>query len=221
MDLKPYTAKPLSAFGKERFTMNGHDLSDLFSLIEAKDFTATYDDLTQRKPSLKAAYNRLTKAYKRNPVAKSVLDRFAGLSDNVYIINVSELESHMNSVEKARPQIIEFLKSLADWKWGAFVTGRKGHQSRFESKLGLKNIGQLAGGSPDEEDTEPGTEDIPSTNSVSRTDEVAASTATVPQILKHRFLLRPDYAINLDLPLNMTNAEAIRFAEFIKSLPFN
>ena len=33
-------------------------------------------------------------------------------------------------------------------------------------------------------------------------------------------LLRPDYAVNIDLPCNLKNAEANRFAEFIKSLPF-
>lgn len=201
--------------------MHDHDLSGLFSLLEAKDFTETYDELTQRKPWLKAAYTKLTRGYKQNAIAKSVLDRFASLNENVYSINVTELESHVSSVEKARPQIIEFLKSLAAGKWGTFVTGRRGHDSRFESRLSLKKIGRLAGGYPDEEDTEPDTGDLPSTNGVSWADEVAAGTSAVPKILKHRFLLRPDYAINIDLPVNMTNAEATRFAEFIKSLPFN
>jgi len=201
--------------------MHDNDLSNLFSLLEERDFTEAYDELTQRKPWLKSAYNKLTRVYKRNAVAKSVLDRFATLSENVHSMNVDDLESHVNSVEKARPQIIEFLKSLAAGKWGTFVTGRKGHVSRFESKLSLKKIGQLAGGYPEEEDTEQSTEDFPSTNLVPRADEVATSASPVPQILKHRFLLRPDYAINIDLPANMTSAEANRFAEFVKSLPFN
>jgi hypothetical protein len=201
-----------------------NDLEELFSLLDAKDFRAAYDELTQRKHWLKTAYNKLTNEYKRDQVGRAVLDRFAILAENSHSISVTTLESYMRALGSPRGQIIKFLKLLEELRWGVFKTGRRGGISRFESHLSLKKIGQLAGYRPDaeidpiqDEGSESAADDFQSTNGVSRSDEMPASS---PQLLKHRFLLRPDYAINIDLPVNLTNAEADRFADFIKSVPF-
>jgi hypothetical protein len=38
--------------------------------------------------------------------------------------------------------------------------------------------------------------------------------------ISHRFVLRPDFRVDVDLPADMTQAEARRLAAFITSLPF-
>ena len=203
---------------------------ELFLLLNANDFRMTYETITHEKEFLKTAYKRLTRIYKQNQHAKAVLDRFANLDEHLHLVHVTELEDKIKigPADKPRGPIVQFLKQLAQWKWGAFTIGRRGHDSRFSSTYSLKKIGSLAGYYPHadilpyhEEDTDFDTGDAQIANGESESHEQSLIVPPSPQNLRHRFLLRPDFPIELGLPVNLTNAEASRFADFIKSLPFN
>jgi len=208
--------------------MPANDYGELFSLLDAKDFTAAYDELTQRKPAYKDVYQRLSAAYKRDRAVRAVLDHFATLGESSYSIDVTPLETEVRFTDKPRGEIIRVLKEvLAASHWGDFVNGRRGRDSRFESINSLKKMGQLASYQPtvgivpiQDEDMQSHLKSNQIPNGVLPSSNATVSPSATGQILKHRFLLRPDYAINIDLPCNLTNAEANRFAEFIKSLPF-
>lgn len=160
---------------------------------------------------------------------RAVLDHFATLGESRYSIDVTPLEAEVTFTDKPRGEIIRVLKEvLAASHWGDFITGRRGRDSRFESINSLKKLSQLAAYRPavgivsiHDEDTQSYLENNHQiANGVLRSSDATVSPSATGQILKHRFLLRPDYAVNIDLPCNLTNAEANRFAEFIKSLPF-
>jgi hypothetical protein len=104
--------------------------------------------------------------------------------------------------------VIEVLRALQSLGFGEFKAGRKGWPSRFETEYGLVSVGRVATGESADVETVTA-EDVEENEDDER-----------DQMLDHRYQLRPGFVIAFSLPQNLTRNEAIRLADFIKTLPF-
>jgi hypothetical protein len=161
----------------------------------------------------------LVRLYQKDSSARVVLDYFETMSVWDTEVDVSQIVSEKNY---PRQGVIDFFKKLEMWNYGEFVIGRRGHDSRFRFcfRLSPQAIAHAAKRAfQGDVGTSDGTE-IPKSGGESAnlggSNEVSSSHSG----LTHRFLLRPDYAVNIELPLDLTNSEATRLADFVKSLLF-
>lgn len=95
--------------------------------------------------------------------------------------------------------IVKTFKQLADYGVGEFIEGRRGHPSRFRWEVDSLHIMQKG----------PATEQV-------------ASPPGIPSILAdYHYPLRPSLTVLLQLPTDISQAEAQRLCQFISSLPFD
>ena len=86
--------------------MHGIDYRELLSMLDAKDFTAAYDEVTERKPLYQDICIKLAVAYWKYGRPKAVLDHFATLDESRYSIDVTSLDSELMLTYKAGDHII-------------------------------------------------------------------------------------------------------------------
>jgi hypothetical protein len=149
---------------------------------------------------------RLKDLYQRNAAARLILDQAARRQRNQSETKVDRLMAVLAAEghEVSRGDIIDALRSLENLNAGQFVTGRRGWPSRFIWNVGMVSVGKAAAGEPQEIET------IPSENS-----EEPPESA----MLAHSFYLRVDTPVTIELPFDLTKAEAERLAAFIRTLP--
>lgn len=147
--------------------------------------------------------------YSRDNTARLFLDSLLNRKKN----------SRQTSVERAitllagnasRAEVVKMFQEFETIGCGVFKNGRRGQPSRIEWNASLPSIGQAATGK------------IESVTSVS--DEVAGDLTDDDEsyeVLTHSFHLRPDMIIELDLPIDFSDSEAQKVADFVKTLPFN
>jgi hypothetical protein len=153
---------------------------------------------------------RLKDLYAQDDAARAVLDHLAGLQRNRKQTTVDRLLVAVRQggyEDLTRGAIVQVLKRLEELECGTFITGRWGHASRFQWDVNLTDVGRAASG--EETKIEPVSEEA------NGADEDEAD------ILGHTFRLRPDVSVTLELPADLSQAEASRLAEFVKTLPFN
>jgi hypothetical protein len=153
--------------------------------------------------------------YSSDPVAKVVLDEFASRQRNQQKTKLDQLLLRLSNAGKAAPrtEVINVLRKLAEYGCGDFITGRKGHPTRFEWQYDLVSVGKAAaGGNQAVEEIQP----VDETDIVDEEGAEAASTG-----IEHRYRLRADWIVEITLPSDLTAREAMRFSEFIKTLPFD
>lgn len=143
---------------------------------------------------------RLKTFFRNNADVRNVLE-FASAHEKPggwYEVAEVTLRLSANGVKTSRREVIAGFKSLAALGCGWFKTGRRGWPTRFEFKLDPKHLHGLATGhiSP------------------------PARPASPARILEHKFRLRPDQEIVLQLPSDLSKREVGRIAEFLKTLPF-
>lgn len=113
--------------------------------------------------------------------------------------------------EITRRGIVTFFKTLETFGVGEFIPGRRGHSSRFKWEVDSVNVSRL--------DVE-----FPNGNG----EPVQAEQYKHEQgkheqgsnVITHKFQLRPEMVVSINLPSNITVSEAARFCKFIESLPF-
>lgn len=153
---------------------------------------------------------KLRELYQKDPAARAMLDEFARRERNRTETKVDNL---LYLVVENRPitrgEIIQVFQELQTIGCGAFVVGRKGHASRFNWTVGLPSVGKAAAG-----------EDLPL--DVISEEERQEEAEEVPEreLKLYSFPLRPNHDLRLELPLDLSSAEAARLSDFIKSLPF-
>ncbi len=154
------------------------------------------------------------KLYGDNQTARAALDHFAKRKNNSSMTTVDRLQAALRSEghDLGRGEILEVLKALAAAGSGVFVIGRKGHPSRFEWSVNLVDLGRSASGEAVKVET------IASPPSATRPRVVADEDEDA--LVEHRYRLRPDLELRLDLPTSLSAAEASRISDFIKTLPF-
>jgi hypothetical protein len=110
-----------------------------------------------------------------------------------------------------RRRIIEFFRLLERARCGKYIEGRLGHPSRFSWDVGLVSVGQAARGDVR----------IVEGNAHDDMDEAAEPSTIRPASRTHRYHLRPDLEMSIELPADLTILEASRLADFVKTLPFS
>ncbi len=153
----------------------------------------------------------LTSLYRSGAVPKAVFDSFARRQKNSAKTTVDRLQSSLRQegYDIPRSELVAFFRQLEEANCGQFVIGRKGHPSRFEWITSLISVGQAASGEVTKVDT------IAESGSVEEAEEDIDG-----QMLDHRYLLRPGLELKFTLPQDLTQGEASRIADFVRTLPF-
>lgn len=153
--------------------------------------------------------------YSADPIAKSVLDEFASRQRNQQKTKLDQLLLRLSNAGKAAPraEVIHVLRKLDEYGCGNFITGRKGHPTRFEWQYDLVSVGRAAAG-----DTQSIEVIQPVGDAEGNDGEV---TPTPEDAIEHKYQLRPDWQVEIMLPADLTAHEAARLSEFIKTLPFD
>jgi hypothetical protein len=148
---------------------------------------------------------RLRELYEKNAAARALLDELAGRERNWRETSVDRLVAIFETKGDPLPrkEVIAVLKELEKIGSGSFLIGRRGKRSRFVWTDDLMSVGQAARGEADE------------TEAAAGEDEGA-----IAQLVTHYYQLRPDLQIRLELPEELTDKEAQRLGDFIKTLPF-
>lgn len=156
-----------------------------------------------------ASVTDIRETYTSSRTAKAILDHLAnGKTDTA----VSRPEQLAYDLQVTRNRVIEVMRALEAAGVGRFVVGRKGHPSRFEWSNSPISVGRVASGASDS--FEPLRREQPM-KWPSRGEEREAHPLT------HRFRLRKDLEVSIELPEDLTASEATRLADFIRTLPFS
>lgn len=155
-------------------------------------------------PVSKKVLEELKKLYKVSQTARTMLDYLAGRERNA---RRSPVERICAVIGLSRADVIDLFRKFEELGFGRFLVGRRGQPSRFEWDVAMVSVGQAATG----ETSDIATDDI---------EDVAEEVAIGSDGLKHTFRLRTDFPVEFELPANLTPAEAVRLADFIKTLPF-
>lgn len=148
--------------------------------------------------------------YHSDHIAHTLLNELAKMprQDETYL---DELEKKLMKDKRAVPrrQLVGFFKRLEDFGVGELIVGRKGHATRFHWE-----VDSLAIARPDE----PQPAQIPPPP-IGGLEGLPISAGPVV-LISHRFQLRPELVITVQLPSDITTVEADRLSGFLRSLPF-
>lgn len=150
---------------------------------------------------------KLKELYKNSEVARAFLDHTAQRERNQSETKVDRILSVLANEgnQFSRGDVVELFRSLEELGCGQFVAGRRGWPSRFVWYVGMVSVGRAAAGEPQV------IQDI----SAESADPESSSDS-----LKHVFHLRPEIQVSIDLPSDLSSAEAERLSSFIRTLPF-
>jgi hypothetical protein len=155
----------------------------------------------------------LKRLYASNATARATLDHFASRQQDRTEMTVDRMWELLSSEGNvlARADIIYTFRCLEETGAGRFVIGRKGHPSRFLRSVNLIELGRIAKG-----------EDLPSSNG-ENVAHAAVPPASPPKsdVIPHRYVLRPDFTVTIQLPADLTPPEATRLSDYVKTLPFS
>ena len=150
---------------------------------------------------------QLTKLYADNTTAQAFFDHAATRKRNRWETSVERTIDNLTNAghDVSRGDIVSLFKSLAEIGCGQFIVGRHNYRSRFSWETELTGLARLAAGEPQQLEQ---AEDYPEEGG----DE--------DWLLQHRYHLREDYELTLDLPYDLSREEAARLSAFIQTLPF-
>lgn len=167
----------------------------------------------------KPLQSSLKKLYSTSPSAKGLFDRLGDLKKDVRQTTVD------NAVRfaKCRPrEMRELFKDLEDLELGRYVVGRRGSVTRFEWDYRTRTVAAAAKGEGPEPLTIDDGSDLDDdlyfpADFSSRSEEWSEE-----ELLEHIYLLRkdPDRAVRIKLPRDLSQKEADRFSDFIRTLAF-
>ncbi|MGZ5441160.1 MAG: hypothetical protein ACXW5U_05345 [Thermoanaerobaculia bacterium] len=150
----------------------------------------------------------LKQLYASDTRVRAVLDHFASRQQDRTEINVDRMLELLGGegYVLSRSEVIEVFRALEKLGAGTFIVGRKKYPSRFQRTVNLIELGKAARGE---------TQTVPVTRSESHASTIKSD------VIAHRYVLRPDFTVSLQLPQDLTTSEATRLAEFLKTLPFS
>ena len=143
----------------------------------------------------------LASLYQNNTAARAFFEYAACRQRNTRTTPIERIQKVLGQ-EVSRSELIGLFKELGKMGCGHFVAGRKGHPTRFEWQVGLVSVGRAACGESEE------------------IEETIDDDYETIDLLTHTFHLRPDVPVEFDLPRNLTENEASRLADYIRTLPF-
>ena len=149
---------------------------------------------------------RLISLGRKSPVARLILGHFASRQRNSTQTTVDGLRAALlrEGREVSRNDVVSTFKELAEAGCGTFVVGRKGHPTRFEWVVALSRAGSVA-----------------VAKATTANDQIAEPEQSNSRMtLDHQYILRQDFTVKLSLPLDLSETEASRLADFIRTIPF-
>lgn len=170
-----------------------------------------YQTQTLNTKALKALYST-------DPAAKLILDEFGARQRNQQATKLDQLLLRLSNAGKgvARADAIKTLRKLEDAGCGKFLTGRKGHPTRFEWSYDLVSVAKAATGEVQV------VEEIQPAPQTDNGEEPEAVEVPLPEgAIEHKYQLRAGWQVTVGLPSDLTSREAARLSEFIKTLPFD
>jgi hypothetical protein len=156
----------------------------------------------------------LRAVYQANVTVKAILNYAASRKYNSAELSVDRTEAILRKggEDIARREIVEAFKALEDLGLGEFIIGRRGASSRLKWNVPMIEAGRAAQGV---------IESVPRLPDEELLTEEASEPPVQSISMRHTYNLRPGYAVVIELPTNLSDREANRLAEFIKTLPFN
>ena len=144
----------------------------------------------------------LQHAYRKERSLRAVCDELAQRGRSTKSTSVDRL---VDRTGLDRATVVDVLRRLEQLDLGKFLVGRRGQPSRLEWRYRLQDVGRAAAGELME---------------IEPADQLDDEDTGPARLTRHVFQLRPEAAISLDLPADLTEKEAQRLAEFVKTLPF-
>lgn len=140
--------------------------------------------------------DKLRAKYKNDPLFRTFMEVLAAAPKDYRQLTVDQL---CDLLAKAgarvyRHDAVRMLQSTHGQHRGWFTIGRRGHSSRFDFYGSSKAMAEAA---------------------------IGASAKPTPALLTHKFRLRPNLEITLELPSDLSEKEVGRIADFLKTLPFS
>jgi hypothetical protein len=160
-------------------------------------------------------FDKLKELYSSDHVAKAMLDVFGSWQRGQKMTELFRLSMDLREAgtATANSELIRVLRKLDRLGYGNFVTGRRGHPTRFEWKYCPVTVGIAAAGIQPVRESEP-------VRKNENVDEGAIETLVDTSAIDHRYRLRAEWIVDLRLPVDLTAWEATRLSDFIKTLPF-
>lgn len=153
-------------------------------------------------------FNQLKEAYQVNPVLQLICEHFANRTRNQWYTKVDTLVRHLKAEdhEIRRHQVIKALKILDSANAGKYVPSKYG--SRFDWCTSSKSLSEHL------------IENEDLTWDANEDDAESHEEAVPPSVLLHKFHLREDFIVEIELPADLTEAEAYRLSSFTGALSF-
>jgi hypothetical protein len=161
-------------------------------------------------------FKAIRQLYATDATARTILDEFASFRHNRTTTALEQLLFRLTNAGKPVPksEAIDVLRKLDELGCGDFITGRKGHPTRFAWRYPLSAIGKAAAAA-----------DPKLPEEIKRLDDAEDdSPEPLPaesELIVHSYQLRTGYKVQLELPADLTEREAWRLSEFLKTLPFD
>jgi len=161
--------------------------------------------------AMPADASKLQTLYVKSAIAKAVLDHFAERQNNASETTLDTMVAVLTrqGIEVSRSAMVEVFRDLDTAGAGEFIVGRKGHPSRFLWQEDSSLVGKRArtpSSTKDRAATPPQQADRP---------------ALQQNFVEHPFMLRPGVTVSFALPADLSQGEASRLADFLKTLPFD
>jgi len=138
-----------------------------------------------------------------NPLVKELLNYLEKKKRFTADLTVDQA---LKVVSGTRSEVIGLFKKLEEAGLGDFIAGRKGNKSRFQWKVHASEIVKAWTGEIEAIDDSDGT------GTDADADEL--------DMVEHKYRLRQDLEIVLELPDDLTHREASRLAKWLETLPF-
>jgi hypothetical protein len=153
---------------------------------------------------------KLKSLYSSNDAARAFLDYAAQRERSAAETSVDRIQANLAAEGHAFPrqEVMELLKALAKAGCGDFKVGRRGLKSRLVWKAGLASVGRAASGQTQ------------SIEVIAKGQQERDSLGETVTRLTHSYHLRPNVVVEFNLPTDLTESEANRLADYLKTLPF-
>ena len=185
----------------------------------------------------------LRELYNSSPEARQILNHFSGWKEDRKVTGVKRVLRRLSRDGSMlqRPQVEQFFQTLHSIGLGEFISGEGVRRPRFVWGYPLTQLSQVAIGeawellplpdqAPASEHEDDDAEEILDSGEPIEADAtgsehleaepLATKAARKRASIKHNFRLREDLSVKFRLPSDLTMTEAVRLAEYIKTLPF-
>ena len=174
--------------------------------------------------------DQLRNMYATCPTAKPLLDYLGRRQRDWSELTIDHLLRIVRAegVTVHRSQGVGLIKDLAEMGLGQMILGRgqKG-KTRLVWHYSPKAIGRAAAGTQEDIPELPESDSTTANGRLSNTGDAASSDHLNSddeleiEFIPHEMQLRPDLAIQIELPVDLTNQEANRLSLFVRAIPFD